>query len=76
MAETVRPNPLKEEIGTPEIAKPRVQEIKERCNWGGLKAVTAPTELFSLYSSASLSPWELEVRPEALALPGESRSIT
>lgn len=34
MAETVRSNLLKEEIGTPEIVKPRVQEIKERCNWG------------------------------------------
>lgn len=34
MAETVRLTPLKEEIGVPEIAEPRVQEMKERCCWG------------------------------------------
>lgn len=32
MEETVRLTPLKEEIGAPEIAEPRVQEMKERCN--------------------------------------------
>lgn len=51
MEETVRLTPLKGEIGTPEIVEPQVQEMKERI--GELKAVTASTELFSLYSSAS-----------------------
>lgn len=51
MEETVRLTPLKGEIGTPAIAEPWAQEMKERI--GELKAVTAATELFSLYSSAS-----------------------
>lgn len=34
MAETVRLTPLKEQIGVPETAEPRVQEMKERCCWG------------------------------------------